>query len=80
MTLPGAAVPSIWAVHGSYAITSFFSAITYLTSNTIVTTVADIRLLLAQAEAEEAKQGIQSLHEITASAFISQGLDLEAQQ
>ncbi|KAI0055066.1 hypothetical protein BV25DRAFT_1873220 [Artomyces pyxidatus] len=46
----------------------------------IVNTLADVRLELAQQEAEEAARGIVSLHETSASVFLSTGLDLEDQQ
>ncbi|KAI0054927.1 hypothetical protein BV25DRAFT_1922257 [Artomyces pyxidatus] len=43
-------------------------------------TLADVRLELAQQEAEEVKRGVVSLHETSASVFLSTGLDLEDQQ
>jgi len=45
-----------------------------------VTSLADIQLELAAEEAEEAVCGIVSLHEMSASVFLSVRLDLEQQQ
>jgi len=44
------------------------------------TTMAQVRLKFAQEELEEAKKGIEPLHEITTNAFIQVGLELEEQQ
>ncbi|KAI0055824.1 hypothetical protein BV25DRAFT_1815103, partial [Artomyces pyxidatus] len=41
---------------------------------------ADVRLELAQEEAEEAARGQLSLHEMSASVFLNVGLELEEQQ
>ena len=43
-------------------------------------TLADIRLKLANEEAADAASGIPSPHEVTASAFLQIGLDLEDTQ
>ncbi|KAI0066772.1 hypothetical protein BV25DRAFT_1867938 [Artomyces pyxidatus] len=45
-----------------------------------VHTVADVRLELAQQEAADAARGIVSLHETSASVFLSTGLELEDAQ
>ena len=41
---------------------------------------ADVRLQLAQEEANRAAMGVPSLHEVSASSFIVAALDLEDQQ
>ncbi|KAK7016258.1 CxC2 domain-containing protein [Favolaschia claudopus] len=43
-------------------------------------TEADVRLRLAQQEAEEVSRGVPSIHDISPSAFIFAGLELEDQQ
>ncbi|KAJ6450007.1 hypothetical protein C8R47DRAFT_999048 [Mycena vitilis] len=43
-------------------------------------TEMEVRLQFANEEAEEAKLGMPSLHEVTPSSFITAGLDLEDQQ
>ncbi|KAI0055075.1 hypothetical protein BV25DRAFT_1816134 [Artomyces pyxidatus] len=43
-------------------------------------TTANMRLELAQEEAEEAARGIVALHEMSASVFLNVGLELEEQQ
>ncbi|KAI0059390.1 hypothetical protein BV25DRAFT_1871612 [Artomyces pyxidatus] len=45
-----------------------------------VHTVADVRLELAQEEAADAARGVVSLHETSASVFLSTGLELEDMQ
>jgi hypothetical protein len=40
----------------------------------------DIRFQYAQQEAEQAQSGIQSLHDVSPSAFMYMGLDLEDEQ
>ncbi|KAI0067061.1 hypothetical protein BV25DRAFT_1912397 [Artomyces pyxidatus] len=45
-----------------------------------ITTIADVKLELAQQEADEVNRGVVSLHETSASVFLSVGLDLEDQQ
>lgn len=42
--------------------------------------MADVRLELAREEAADANRGDESAHEITASLFLTQGLELEEQQ
>ena len=44
------------------------------------TTMADVRLELTREEAADANRGDESAHEITASLFLTQGLELEEQQ
>ncbi|KAI0061776.1 hypothetical protein BV25DRAFT_1804969, partial [Artomyces pyxidatus] len=44
------------------------------------TSQVDVRLELAEEEAEEARQGQLALHETTASAFLAAGFELEEQQ
>ncbi|KAI0054627.1 hypothetical protein BV25DRAFT_1843527 [Artomyces pyxidatus] len=43
-------------------------------------TTANMRLELAQEEAEEAARGVIALHEMSASVFLSAGMELEEQQ
>lgn len=43
-------------------------------------TLKDVQEELGREEAEERRRGVISLHETTASVFISMGLDLEEQQ
>ncbi|KAJ7936119.1 hypothetical protein B0H13DRAFT_2226828 [Mycena leptocephala] len=43
-------------------------------------TEMQVRLQFANEEAEEAKRGVPALHEVTPSAFITAGLDLEGEQ
>lgn len=43
-------------------------------------TLADVKLELAREEAANAQSGIQHAHEVTASRFLTMGLDLEEQQ
>jgi hypothetical protein len=49
------------------------------TSNTGVTE-ADVKLLLAEEEAELAANGVVALNEVNASAFVVAGLDLQDRQ
>ncbi|KAI0038056.1 hypothetical protein FA95DRAFT_1506105, partial [Auriscalpium vulgare] len=44
------------------------------------TTLTDVKLAIANEEAEEAARGLMALHETTASSFIMAGMDLEEQQ
>ncbi|KAI0064330.1 hypothetical protein BV25DRAFT_1790798, partial [Artomyces pyxidatus] len=50
------------------------------TTETQADASADVRLELAQEEAEEAARGAMSLHEMSASVFLGVGLELEEQQ
>ena len=43
-------------------------------------TLADVRLALANEEAQETVCGVLPLHETSASMFLSTGLDIEEQQ
>ncbi|KAF8171732.1 hypothetical protein K438DRAFT_1981883 [Mycena galopus ATCC 62051] len=43
-------------------------------------TEAQVRLQFAKEEAEEAARGVPSVHDISASSFVSAGLDLEEEQ
>lgn len=40
----------------------------------------EVRLQFANEEAEEAKNGVPAVHEVTPSSFIVAGLELEHQQ
>ncbi|KAI0039152.1 hypothetical protein FA95DRAFT_1504561, partial [Auriscalpium vulgare] len=46
----------------------------------VVTTLADIRLELAREEAADMQRGVVSLHQMSASVFLSVGLDIEDHQ
>jgi len=43
-------------------------------------TEADVKLLLAEEEAELAAKGVVALNEVNASAFVVAGLDLQDRQ
>ena len=45
-----------------------------------MTTLNDVRLAIANEEAEEATRGVIQPHETTAGVFVGAGLDLEEQQ
>jgi hypothetical protein len=59
---------------------TFYNNILAYCSLSTVTLLADVRLELAAEEADEVARGIVSLHEMSASVFLSVGLDLEEQQ
>jgi hypothetical protein len=50
-----------------------------LTSKTGLTE-AQVRLQFAKEEAEDVARGLPSLHDVSASSFITAGLDLEEEQ
>jgi hypothetical protein len=62
-------------VHGSI----FLQLIIRLTCSEGLTE-ADVRLQLAQEEAEQVIRGIPAIHDVTLSAFILAGLELEELQ
>lgn len=49
-------------------------------SSAVGVTEADVKLLLAEEEAELAAQGVVALNEVNASAFVVAGLDLQDRQ
>jgi len=46
----------------------------------VVTSLANVRLELAAEEADEVAHGVVSMHEMSASVFLSVTLNLEEQQ
>jgi hypothetical protein len=49
-------------------------------SSAVGVTEANVKLLLAEEEAELAAQGVVALNEVNASAFVVAGLDLQDRQ